>query len=358
MNLYFRGYAEQEGKRVIATDFTEDRDGERIDPEGVELKNFKKHPILLWGHDHRQMPIGLAKNIRREKNGITFEPEFHEETDVARTVKKLWGTVFKAVSIGFIPKEREGNVWTKTELLEISVVNVPANPNALAEAKAKGIDVSALEKEVPGNSNLELSDINKDWDAKGVVDRIKLWAIGENNETDWNKYKQAFAYRNEEDEKSFSSYKLPFADVEDGKLKAVWAGISKAQATLLAGESDLDISEDEKRKAHSFLGIYFRKFSKEHPEFKDYTVDELVSFVEKEIILPQDFYSLVAALRRKSGLGMIPPAKVEGNDVNQELLLKALETVENYIKKVNRATSQSIKTIKDVRRQQRTEGQS
>ncbi len=38
----------------------------------------------------------------------------------------------KTVSVGFIPKEREGKTITSAELLELSFVAVPCNPNALS----------------------------------------------------------------------------------------------------------------------------------------------------------------------------------------------------------------------------------
>ena len=34
----------------VMSDFSQDRDKERIDPAGWQLKNYKKNPIVLWSH--------------------------------------------------------------------------------------------------------------------------------------------------------------------------------------------------------------------------------------------------------------------------------------------------------------------
>ena len=65
--------------------------------------------------------------------------------------------ILKAVSIGFIPKERDENnpaIITKSEMLELSVVPVPANPNALALAIGKGFS-KELFKEVIKKKKVE-----------------------------------------------------------------------------------------------------------------------------------------------------------------------------------------------------------
>jgi len=54
----------------------------------------------------------------------------------AQDVKKLVDDgVLNAVSVGFIPKERNGNIITRAELLEISIVPVPANQEAILLSK-------------------------------------------------------------------------------------------------------------------------------------------------------------------------------------------------------------------------------
>ncbi len=131
-------------KVAIASQETVDRQGEIIAIDGWDLKNFKRNPVLLWSHNPYEPNIGAAKNIGfKDVNGkksLTFEPDFHGLTPLSATLKELYEQGYlRAFSVGFLPLEAEGNKYTKQELLEISSVNVPAHPNALNVAYAKGM---------------------------------------------------------------------------------------------------------------------------------------------------------------------------------------------------------------------------
>ncbi len=128
-----------------------DRVGEVIDVKGWDLKNFKKNPVILYGHDYHGLPIGRASKVWTSKDGflknvVEFPPTgTYEFADI---VERLVNTGFlKTQSVGFIPTEwvdGDGDksarrTYTKQELLEISIVPVPSNPNALMEAVSKGV---------------------------------------------------------------------------------------------------------------------------------------------------------------------------------------------------------------------------
>ncbi len=128
-----------------------DRDGEVIDVEGWDLKNFKKNPVIMYAHDYRTLPIGKATHIGikdgKLKNTVEFPPEgTYEFADI---VERLVNTGYlKTESVGFIPRKWEDGdgeknsprrTYTKQELLEISIVPVPSNPNALSDAVNAGI---------------------------------------------------------------------------------------------------------------------------------------------------------------------------------------------------------------------------
>lgn len=124
-------------KVAIASTDVVDRHGERINQDGWDLKNFKANPVLLWGHDHTEIAVGNARNIHIERAGgtprLVFTPDFHTATDKARALKTLYDEGrLNSFSVGFVPKEFDGKdaIYLKQELLEISAVNVPANPEA------------------------------------------------------------------------------------------------------------------------------------------------------------------------------------------------------------------------------------
>ena len=127
-----------------------DRDNEVIEQAGWDLKNFKKNPVILYAHNYSDLPIGKATRVNvkdgKLKNTVEFPPEgTYEFADI---VERLVGAGYlKTESVGFIPKEWEDGVdkkeprrtYKKQELLEISIVPVPSNPNALQNAVKAGV---------------------------------------------------------------------------------------------------------------------------------------------------------------------------------------------------------------------------
>ena len=130
-----------------------DRSGDVIRQQTWELKNFKRHPVLLAGHDYRLLTsqIGEWKNVRIEGKelvgtAVYYTGQGNEQAD--------WGFQMAmrgkaAYSVGFIPDmtkaqrmkptrkdgedEGAGGGWefNGQELLEISQVTIPANAQAL-----------------------------------------------------------------------------------------------------------------------------------------------------------------------------------------------------------------------------------
>lgn len=149
-----------EEQRVIkgwATTPQPDRVQDVVDPMGATFKN----PMpLLWQHKHDE-PVGLVKFGKPTPEGIPFEaklPKIVEEGNLKERVDEAWQSVkaqlVRHVSIGFrVLKDgaemlASGGVkFTKTEIFELSLVVIPANPGAtITEVKAydKGLLSAAL----------------------------------------------------------------------------------------------------------------------------------------------------------------------------------------------------------------------
>lgn len=134
---------------------SEDRGGDTIAQDGWRLENYKKNPVILWGHDQRIPPIGRGHNVRVSKGILKADIEFAtaEQHPFAETVYQLVrGGFVNAGSVGFIPlkwnwnEETRGIDFFEQELIEYSVVGVPMNPEALSQAKAFGLDGDAIER--------------------------------------------------------------------------------------------------------------------------------------------------------------------------------------------------------------------
>lgn len=160
--------------RVIVSTGDVDRAGDIIDPNGIDFTAYRKNPVVLYQHDHdepiaRCAEIGVV-NGRVEALFQFPDPGASETSDEVYNLIKAG--VLNAVSIGFIPLESISldpkDAWgpkryTKCEMLEVSVVSVPANSNALIiERKLPlGSDEPIVERTVSSvNSEVKDGDEN------------------------------------------------------------------------------------------------------------------------------------------------------------------------------------------------------
>jgi HK97 family phage prohead protease len=149
--------ATDNGSRVVTFCFSDgsvDRVGDKINPHGWQLSGFKANPVCLWAHLSNEPPIGrvLRTYVAAERLMGDIEFASAEVYPFADQVYRLVVNRFiNSVSVGFLPVEWKfsdddsrgfGIDFLRQELLEISVVPVPANANALVQAAAvKGLAV-------------------------------------------------------------------------------------------------------------------------------------------------------------------------------------------------------------------------
>ena len=137
-------------------------EGDHIMSDGWELKAFKKNPIALFSH-RSDFPIGTWSNIRVEDKQLRGHLNLAQRGTSERIneiISLVEQGVLRAVSVGFKPleiKDREGSEWgyeyVRSELVETSLVAVPANPNALAVAKSMNISPETIDLVFAGQGN-------------------------------------------------------------------------------------------------------------------------------------------------------------------------------------------------------------
>lgn len=117
---------------------------------------------------------------------------------------------------------------------------------------------------VSGSTNLPLGDREREWDQEGARERIFRWAGWEDHPSP-GKAKRAFLAYDDESPENLTSYKLPFADVVGGELKAMPRGLF-AVAQLLRGARDgVDVPEAVLRSARRKVTTYYHKMGEEAP---------------------------------------------------------------------------------------------
>lgn len=154
----FVGKAAKDGGNVsydfVLSSETEDRMGDIIDSTTWQLGNFKKNPIALFSHDNK-WPIGKWSNVHVAGKKLlgTLTLASKGTNSLIDTMHSLLEQgIMRAVSVGFIPGTAErientyGYIFRDCDLMEVSLVSVPANPEALA--RTKGLHLSAATKDL------------------------------------------------------------------------------------------------------------------------------------------------------------------------------------------------------------------
>jgi hypothetical protein len=163
-----------------ASDETLDRYGEIISASGWRLENYRRNPVFQNAHQYGDVIFTLGKALATEVRDGSLSQRIEFATEVnpmARIAYGLYkGKFLNAVSVGFVPiRWQDGSqksiapneirnteygtrapessscsattrqprrIYLEQELLEVSAVGIPANPNALA----LGLKSGAIEK--------------------------------------------------------------------------------------------------------------------------------------------------------------------------------------------------------------------
>lgn len=141
--------------KVIASSEDLDRSGEIIKLDGWDDSNYIKNPVILANHSYKVEDIvWKMTKIYKEGKNLIVEWVFTEKTEMWKMCKELYNAWFlKTVSVWFIVKQRhEENrkIIEKAELLEVSFVAIPCNPNAVSLDKKileKWFELGILEKQ-------------------------------------------------------------------------------------------------------------------------------------------------------------------------------------------------------------------
>jgi len=116
-----------------------DAHGERINVDGIDIKDFKKNPVVLWGHDGFNLPIAKATKVWKEGGKLMAKAQFYMKDEFAAKVYNyILDGYLNAVSIGGMVQEwgSDGLTITKMMMKEFSVVSIPANQEALVASKS------------------------------------------------------------------------------------------------------------------------------------------------------------------------------------------------------------------------------
>lgn len=268
-----------------------DRVGDRMIMSGGKLDNYLKNRVILANHDYgyneKPTVIGKALDVRIEGSKLIFKIQF-AETENAKDWFYLYANGYmNASSIGFIPIKYQGNDqggydFLEWELLELSLVAVPCNPNAVQRAYKEGkISKSffgfIFKGAIPYKETPKAPE-ETEWDSDKNV-----------SEADTDDLKIMCAWYDNGKPDIKESYKLPHHLV-DKEHAVVWRGVAAAMEALCGAQDGVDIPEGDIQKVYDHLCEHYKQFGKEPPECKklneeeiDMKVEDVQALIEKAI---------------------------------------------------------------------------
>lgn len=293
---------------MIGSTESVDRDGDVLDVSGWKLEAYLKNPVVQWAHDYSIPPVATARSVyvdQREKK-LSFKLYFPTIEELSSnpkipsdhalfvdTIYNMYKNGFlNASSVGFrglksAPREDDADrpMWmrglhfTEQELVELSLVPVPANAEALVSARSmksfdpKGVEmiekaVTEFKSVIPFHS-YPLADEDVAWDAGKEVGAAEVEDL-----------KKMCAWYDADSSDKKSAYKLPHHQ-KDG-YKTVWRGVAAAMGAILGARGGVNIPDADKKGVYNHLAKHYKEFDKEAPEFKEYTPEELKAFEEEE----------------------------------------------------------------------------
>jgi hypothetical protein len=156
---------DRDDRSVIARISTSeiDRDLEVLAPEGMDDRNYRANPVVLWSHSYSNPDHVIGKNawIVKGEDGTSLIAKTHfAKHKFADQVYQGYtedigdgiGPLLKMWSVGFIPLEWEDNpknmkgvqrLYSAWEIIEYSAVPIGSNRNALT-LRSKGFDPDFL----------------------------------------------------------------------------------------------------------------------------------------------------------------------------------------------------------------------
>ena len=404
--------------RIVASDESVDRDGDIIRAKGWKIDNYIKNPVMLTSHNWRGDVVAKVNNVFVDGDKLVIDGIEFAETDEGKKYKYLVENGFiKTVSVGFMPTKvfftgdneqieemksldeewvnknaekliKARRVIWEAELLEVSFVPIPANPNAMIIMAQKGLETAFIKNSddelieiditpyaeaknpIPPSvhpKNMKLDD-KSSWDQAKARQSLAKWASkdgsGNKDTIIWTKYRRGYTWYDANSPENFTSYKLPTHWIDsDGNFVLVWRGVTSAMASFMGARGGVNIPADDRRGVYNHLASEYRKFGKEPPPYKErgYTFeealkvfdpdtledyiklypDEVIEFAKNKINEVEKLQKEINDLKEK----LEPPSPEEG-DVEDNGSSKIVLTHDDLNKTISLAVEQFLKTFK------------
>lgn len=261
-----------------ANTVTKDRYGDVIPSTAwneLALANYRKNPIILAYHNH-SAPVGVATELSPDAKGLKITAKISTAAkEVYQLVKE---GVLRCFSVGFIVKDAEYDQLTdifvikELELLEVSVVSVPANQDSVFDL-AKAFD-----------SEEELAEFKKSF--------IKASNEGEENNGSSEPDNTSTEMELNMDKEQLEQLVKSAAEAAATAATAKSVEVGQSGAEKLLADVEARLANDQKSVTEALDGLRgelaekaaeIQALQKSKMQFEDKKAADSVSYSEKEL---------------------------------------------------------------------------
>lgn len=269
--------------RFVASTEGVKRDGLSLSMAQWDLKNYRANPVVLWSHMYGGFggpppaPIGRAE-VKVEGKRLMADVVFDPGDPFAQQIERKYRQGFlHAVSVGWDPRPPAGKTFQDArpdeislDLLDISAVPVPGDPDALIQRQQRALSVMARDI---------LAELGEDADDPVATRRAVLPPHAAPKADDAAPYDAAaevaaagdvaalramHAWVNvDANPESRTAYKFPH-HAASGDV--VWRGVAAAMSRLM--QAATQIPDEDRRGVYAHLARHYRQFDREPPEFR------------------------------------------------------------------------------------------
>lgn len=250
-----------------------------------ELQDKGGNLPVLWQHNHDQ-PLGIFTEMKEDDKGLFVKGVMPKGDSLVS------GRVIPQMKVGSINQMSIGySCWGegafsvvdgirqlhKVLLWEVSLVTVPMNPEAV---------ITGMKAVIPFQ-DLPLAERDRKWDSVSATGRVREFVGAEDDGLEdpdvQKKFRNAFLFYDKANPDQFGSYKLPIADIVDGKMVAIPRAIFASAGVMRGARGGVFLPSEDRPGITRNIERYYEKMGLDSPFNGEagFRIDDIPSIDER-----------------------------------------------------------------------------
>lgn len=259
---------------------------------------FPAHNVFAFDTDWRIVGDKLVSNTYIDMKRAAENPEAQwliDRTNGKQPIDRSTGLeLMVREEDGFGPDGEPYNLVCHAiiNLDHSAILDPDREPGAKNNAEAVGMftnaqgdSIDVVEVEIANASTpamrLPVAPRDTNWDGSAAEGRIREYTGS--TDTPSSNYRKFFMYFDQANADQFTAYKLPFADIINGKPHVIPAAISAIQGALSGARGGVDIPDAEKQRIQDFVTAYQARIEREQSVMTNSDQGSIANIINKII---------------------------------------------------------------------------